>query len=65
MSNIEQFELFCRYILWKGVVDREINFKVNIVYKSNFTEPSCTEHGRRLFFSKRKAYSVKRKAGSV
>ena len=39
MNNMEQFEVFCRYILWKGVVSRKINLKGNIVDKNKFTEP--------------------------
>jgi len=39
--NIEQFEVFCRYIIWKGVVDRKINLKGNIVDKNKFTESSA------------------------
>jgi len=39
MNNMEQFEVFCRYILWKGVVSRKINLKDNIVDKNKFAEP--------------------------
>ena len=67
MNNMEQFEVFCRYILWKGVVDGKINLKGNIVDKNKFTEPPAPHMAGGYFFEnvKRAAYSVQRKACSV
>ena len=65
MNNMEQFEVFCRYILWKGVVDGKINLKGNIVDKNKFTEPPALNLAGGYFVEKREACSVKRAAYSV
>ena len=65
MNNMEQFEVFCRYILWKGVVNRKINLKDNIVDKNKFAEPPAPYMAGGYFIEKRKACSVKREAGGV
>ena len=65
MNNMEQFEVFCRYILWKGVVDGKINVKGNIVDKNKFTEPPAPHMAGGYFIEKRKACSAKRAAYSV
>ncbi len=59
MNNMEQFEVFCRYILWKGVVNRKINLKDNIVDKNKFAEPPALNLAGGYFFQnvKRAAYS--------
>jgi len=65
MNNMEQFEVFCRYILWKGVVDGKINLKGNIVDKNKFAGPPAPHMAGGCFVEKRKACSVKREAGEI
>ena len=67
MNNMEQFEVFCRYILWKGVVDGKINLKGNIVDKNKFAEPPAPHMAGGYFFEnvKRAAQSEQRTACSV
>ena len=50
MNNMEQFEVFCRYILWKGVVDGKINLKGNMVDKNKFAGPPALNMAGGCFF---------------